>query len=813
MMMTLLTKFVLLFLLTLSSPIVTGFYFHNDANFDNFGRSVPISSSFSRRASNVYSDHYPNVAMFGNGLDSSLEDYDIDLEALEEPLPMDRVLTDITELFENLPKPLKIVAAPNFGSLLSKMNSIKTELDKMEEGIDHDVIDLGSVERYQEEEEVPRASPSPNARSDGGEENDYEEVLNYMDDMENRYGDEREAKRLDAMVNRPRISDTDVFESYLDRLVDKEDSQDAFIPSMPIPVYANMAEKSAGIPYSNRPLTDKEFFNKKIQGFKARLYPGASQEEFSLNEISAEEREDEAQFSESRENEEKDTTPESRKPQLKFPPDGYEGYHQSAEDGSGYRQKKNIYAGHRYSQDQGFGKPRQQNHVSPPSFNFKPFRPMTPPMPPKQNGKYQFPPPLPRQSGRNTGGGAREDQEKKTIIIRFKPPFQQQKQMTYGPQNFEQGFYSSNNNINHRPGMNTVASRRVQTSMQVQKDNPKSYAVNFKPTMGEVHVVPLKQYSSSPPGTIKDRIVASDDMPHYIPPPPSPPIRFPTSSSKSRRPETQHRPRSKNNKKTFRGNKIPPPPSPPQRKRKQNGRPSLQVKQFDTSPAPRAVQDRYSTTRSSSPSPERTPRYLDHSGQRRKLGFDTILEQLKAAPMPTPQGLVGSSTPLSSEREEEEEGADSKVLPPPRPTRMTMSSETGRLEARLPAPHSTPVRPTSGVRKEETTRMTEREEDNTSGPEFERTKFVPRPTFSTDMIPTSETMDSLRGPRMLDMDEAAGEEEIDTAKGGPKKTMSEEDRKSWMKQINQGFQTIVGKFAPMASGLSMMSSLMSSASS
>ena len=51
----------------------------------------------------------------------------------EEPLPMNEVLNDITDLYEKLPKPLKVVAAPNFGSLIRTMHSIKNELDKMQQ--------------------------------------------------------------------------------------------------------------------------------------------------------------------------------------------------------------------------------------------------------------------------------------------------------------------------------------------------------------------------------------------------------------------------------------------------------------------------------------------------------------------------------------------------------------------------------------------------------------------------------------------------------------------------------------------------------
>ena len=47
---------------------------------------------------------------------------------------MDEVLRDITGLYQKLPKPLKVVAAPNIGSLIRTMNTIKEELERLESG-------------------------------------------------------------------------------------------------------------------------------------------------------------------------------------------------------------------------------------------------------------------------------------------------------------------------------------------------------------------------------------------------------------------------------------------------------------------------------------------------------------------------------------------------------------------------------------------------------------------------------------------------------------------------------------------------------
>ena len=50
----------------------------------------------------------------------------------QEQLKMDNVLDDITHLYEKLPKPLQVVAAPNFGSLIRTMHTIKESIQRAE---------------------------------------------------------------------------------------------------------------------------------------------------------------------------------------------------------------------------------------------------------------------------------------------------------------------------------------------------------------------------------------------------------------------------------------------------------------------------------------------------------------------------------------------------------------------------------------------------------------------------------------------------------------------------------------------------------
>ena len=387
--------------------------------------------------------------------------YSIDLRALNEPLLMDEVLTDITDLFDKLPKPLKVVAAPNFGSLLYKMNLIKEELDRIKnkkggnnEGFNYLTVGDNVLHTTRHDRKIGQEL--------------------YGGDEITRQGRQESSKLPIRRSDNPDhqvIVDNAIHGQIFGASNNNEHivvaQEDTFVPSVQIPMDATMSQKAKGIPYSNKPMSDKEFVKEKITGFKDNISKqGAIRDEFSLKgavihgniELS----------------------------QTLIPPTArlpiFNQNHIKRFDLQVEKQFGNNVDHKQHKQFEYFNLPLKNG-----------FQPIP--------QSVLIPPPPPQSFRKNIGS----KREKKTIILRFKPPHTQsvQKEQEEPHYGMDSNKASSNHILTYTdtivttPPEGKILSQVLGASLKVSSIEPVAdgKSVRFKPSVAHVSNIP---FTSSP---------------------------------------------------------------------------------------------------------------------------------------------------------------------------------------------------------------------------------------------------------------------------------------------------------------------------
>ena len=207
----------------------------------------------------------------------------LDLSSIKGPLPMDRVLNDITDLYKRLPMPLKAVAAPNVGALIRKMSTIKRRLKEEQRSAGHNnnnEIVVGNSQQFSVSESIQvqdksrpvpvRMLPQPSffrsPREIENPPNGYEAVPTAAETAKNHVV-ESGSFRVRNMIANSAIAGTETLERRLDDMI-----KDNFVPSDRI----DSGNPGDAIYYSNKPITEQEFFMEKIKKLRENLIGGGA---------------------------------------------------------------------------------------------------------------------------------------------------------------------------------------------------------------------------------------------------------------------------------------------------------------------------------------------------------------------------------------------------------------------------------------------------------------------------------------------------------------------------------------------------------
>ncbi len=223
---------------------------------------------------------------------------------------VDAILTDITELYEQMSKSLKVVSAPYLGGLIRTMHAIKAEASVKEDKAEFQwrAIEGGSQGwrvvtgqrradvgggltevpasggTFQGHKVPPSGGRMPRRSQDTFDlkamtsKSSTAQVHANNDDLESWESSVAESRsRLRSMLMGPVAQINRDLEQRLHHL-----KNGAFLPSRPIPM--NASPKQAGdkaIFYSNKPMTDREFAVKQIIGHRKDRYESVERQDDS----------------------------------------------------------------------------------------------------------------------------------------------------------------------------------------------------------------------------------------------------------------------------------------------------------------------------------------------------------------------------------------------------------------------------------------------------------------------------------------------------------------------------------------------------
>ena len=224
-----------------------------------------------------------------------------------EPGPVDEALRGLTSVYESLPKTLKVVVAPNFGSLVRTLHSVRGELNVMEREKEAGEADefrwraIVTTTTEKEEEttmtttrRVTTTTVAPSTvrvtkvdrivLGDDGRKKRKEEavrvggnsnnidifslpvpsfLVDSSDSRDNIIAESRD--RLKKMIAGPQVQKVRQAERRVENLMGQDGPFDLFVPSRQIPMHAS--EEDAGeeaIIYSNKPISDEDFARHKM---------------------------------------------------------------------------------------------------------------------------------------------------------------------------------------------------------------------------------------------------------------------------------------------------------------------------------------------------------------------------------------------------------------------------------------------------------------------------------------------------------------------------------------------------------------------